>query len=112
MFGKKKPLINSLSVAKTQSIAGDLECENAIIEDKARFGRTRTALMRYLRSKYGDQVANRAMWRVNHRFELGYMVGDDKKEAEDKALKSANRLRPIGDLVKDKREDERFQNTL
>jgi hypothetical protein len=42
----------------------ELDCEEAIIQDRQRFGRTRTILMRYLRAKYGNDVANRAMWRV------------------------------------------------
>lgn len=45
----------------------DLECEDAIIEDKRRFGRVRTHLMKHLRQKYGSKTANRAMWRVNKR---------------------------------------------
>jgi hypothetical protein len=42
----------------------ELDCEEAIIQDRQRFGRTRTTLMRYLRAKYGKSVADRAMWRV------------------------------------------------
>ncbi len=45
----------------------DLECEEAIIEDRRRFGRVRTHLMRHLRQKYGSKTANRAMWRVGKR---------------------------------------------
>lgn len=45
----------------------DLECEEAIIKDKERFGRTRTHLMKYLRARYGQDTANRALWRVNKR---------------------------------------------
>lgn len=45
----------------------DLECEEAIMHDKQRFGRVRTNLMKYLRAKYGQDTANRAMWRINKR---------------------------------------------
>jgi len=38
----------------------ELDCEEAIIQDRQRFGRTRTILMRYLRAKYGKSVANPA----------------------------------------------------
>ena len=51
---------------------GDLECEEAIISDKTRFGRVRKSLMKYLRSKYGIDVANRALWRVSRRRTEGY----------------------------------------
>jgi hypothetical protein len=46
---------------------GDLECEEAIISDKTRFGRVRKYTMKYLRAKYGRDVADRAQWRVNRR---------------------------------------------
>ena len=52
---------------------GDLECEEAIMSDKTRFGRVRTSLMRHLRTKYGKDVANRALWRVNRRRTEGYL---------------------------------------
>lgn len=45
----------------------ELECEERIIQDKERFGRVRTGLMRELRLKYGVSTANRAMWRVSAR---------------------------------------------
>jgi len=46
---------------------GELESEDAIMNDKERFGRVRTILMKQLRSKYGDDVANRALYRINKR---------------------------------------------
>ena len=52
---------------------GDLECEEAIISDKTRFGRARKSLMKYLRTKYGDKIANRALWRVSRRRSKGYL---------------------------------------
>ena len=79
----------------------DLVCENAIIEDHARFGRVRTSLMRELRGLYSEEVANRAMWRVSRRLRLGYLVGDDHLKEEKVAMKTARRLRSISELVKD-----------
>lgn len=49
----------------------DLECEDAIMQDKQRFGRVRTSLMKHLREKYGDPVANRALSRINKRVSEG-----------------------------------------
>ncbi|MGQ0638078.1 MAG: hypothetical protein ACT4N1_01770 [Nitrososphaerota archaeon] len=54
---------------------GDLISEEAIIKDKERFGRVRNSLMKYLRAKYGDRVADRALWRVNRRMTEGYLNG-------------------------------------
>jgi hypothetical protein len=47
--------------------SGDLESEDAIMNDKERFGRVRTILMKQLRAKYGDDIANRALYRINKR---------------------------------------------
>ena len=49
----------------------ELECEDAIISDKQRFGRVRTSLMKHLRSEYGDEVANRVLSRINKRASNG-----------------------------------------
>jgi hypothetical protein len=46
---------------------GELESEDAIMNDKERFGRVRTTLMKQLRAKYGDDIANRALYRINKR---------------------------------------------
>jgi len=46
---------------------GDLESEDAIMNDKERFGRVRTILMKQLRAKYGEDIANRALYRINKR---------------------------------------------
>ncbi|MDR3782403.1 MAG: hypothetical protein P4K92_03735 [Candidatus Nitrosotalea sp.] len=51
---------------------GDLVCEESIITDKERFGRVRKSMMKYLRDKYGSEIANRALWRVNRRRTEGY----------------------------------------
>jgi hypothetical protein len=50
---------------------GELESEEAIMNDKERFGRVRTTLMKQLRVKYGDDVANRALYRINKRISEG-----------------------------------------
>lgn len=50
---------------------GELESEEAIMNDKERFGRVRTILMKQLRAKYGDDIANRALYRINKRISEG-----------------------------------------
>jgi len=55
-----------------QSLA-ELECEEAIIEDKKEFGRARKSMMNVLRAKYGDEIANRALSRVNKRLQQGHL---------------------------------------
>ncbi len=54
-----------------QSLA-ELECEESIIGDKKEFGRVRKSLMNMLRAKHGDEVANRALSRVNKRMQKGH----------------------------------------
>ena len=46
---------------------GELESEEVIMNEKERFGRVRTILMKQLRAKYGDDIANRALYRINKR---------------------------------------------
>ena len=58
---------------KTTSSDADLRCEEAIMKDKERFGRTRTSLMKYLRAEYGNDVADRALRRINKRRTEGYL---------------------------------------
>ena len=41
------------------------------MNEKERFGRVRTILMKQLRVKYGDDVANRALYRINKRISEG-----------------------------------------
>ncbi len=50
---------------------GELDSEEAIMIDKERFGRVRTILMRQLRAKYGNDIANRALYRINKRISEG-----------------------------------------
>lgn len=51
----------------------DLLCEEAIIQDKERFGAARTSLMKYLSAKYGKEIANMELYRVNKRKSEGYL---------------------------------------
>ncbi len=57
---------------KMKQKLGDLECEEAILKDKERFGRVRASLMEYLRAKNGNKSANRALSRVNKRLQENY----------------------------------------
>ena len=57
----------------TSTSDADLRCEEAIMKDKERFGRTRTSLMKHLRMEYGRDVADRAMRRINKRRTEGYL---------------------------------------
>ena len=52
---------------------GELECEEEIMHDKEDFGRVRTNKMKVLRAKHGDDVANRALSRINKRMQEGYL---------------------------------------
>jgi len=58
--------------AKFKQNLGELECEEAISEDKERCGRVRKSRMNMLRSKHGDEIANRALSRVNKRLQENY----------------------------------------
>ena len=40
-----------------------IECEKIIADEKKEYGRVSIMTMRFLREKYGDDRANRAMWR-------------------------------------------------
>jgi len=51
---------------------GNLECEEAILKDKERFGRVRTSVMQFLRAKHGTHLADRALSRVNKRLQEHY----------------------------------------
>ncbi len=57
---------------KMKQKLGNLECEEAIIKDKERFGRVRSSMMEYLRAKHSDDIANRALSRVNKRLQENY----------------------------------------
>ena len=45
----------------------ELSCEEAIILEKQRFGRVRTNMMKHLRTKHGEKIANRVLSRINKR---------------------------------------------
>jgi len=60
--------------AKFKQNLGDLECEEAILKDKERFGRVRMSMMNMLRAKHGDRIANRALSRVNKRIQKDYFT--------------------------------------
>jgi len=51
---------------------GNLECEEAVLKDKERFGRVRSSMMEYLRAKHGRDSADRALSRVNKRLQQNY----------------------------------------
>jgi len=59
--------------AKLKQNLSELECEEAIIKDKERFGRARKSMMNVLRVKYSDEIANRALSRVNKRMQKGHL---------------------------------------
>ena len=50
----------------------ELECEEAIINEKTRFGRVRKTFMEYMREQYGRDIADRTLWRINRRKSKGY----------------------------------------
>ena len=64
IYRKEKRIVDMLQ-------NGELETEEAIMNEKERFGRVRTSLMKQLRVKYGDDVANRALYRINKRISEG-----------------------------------------
>ncbi len=63
--------LRNMTVEMRQKL-GDLECEEAIIKDKERFGRVRTSVMQFLRAKHGRNSADRALSRVNKRLQENY----------------------------------------
>ncbi len=64
--------LENYSLKLRQSLA-ELECEEAIIGDKERFGRARKSMMNVLRAKYGDTIADRTLNRVNKRMQKGHL---------------------------------------
>ena len=55
--------------AKLRQSLAELDCEETIINDKLRFGRVRKSVMKTLRAKYTDEMANRVLSRVNKRIQ-------------------------------------------
>ena len=64
--------LEKISTKMKQSLA-ELECEEAIIEDKERFGRVRKSMMNVLRERYGNEIADRTLNRVNKRIQKGHL---------------------------------------
>ena len=62
------------------TVDGNLECEEQIIEDIERFGRVRTTLMRSLRKEFGNDIANRALWRVRKRKTNSYLQENSESD--------------------------------
>jgi len=62
----------NISTKMKQSLA-ELECEEAIIEDKERFGRVRKSMMNVLRAQHGNEIADRTLNRVNKRMQKGHL---------------------------------------
>ncbi|MCJ8306381.1 MAG: hypothetical protein HRU07_04955 [Nitrosopumilus sp.] len=48
----------------------ELECEEKIISEKYRFGRVRSKMMSQLREKYGKEIADRSLARINKRISI------------------------------------------
>jgi len=59
--------------AKLRQSLAELQCEEAIIEDKKEFGRVRKSMMNVLRAKYTDEIANRTLNRVNKRMQKAHL---------------------------------------
>ena len=64
---KRESSKNDDSDADIVPTGRDLECEDVIIEECARFGQVRAAVMRGLRTEYGEHVSDRAMLRFDRR---------------------------------------------
>jgi len=58
--------------AKLRQSLAELECEEAIIEDKKEFGRVRKSMMNVLRAQHGNEIADRVLSRVNKRIQENY----------------------------------------
>ena len=64
--------LENMSTKLEQNLA-ELECEEEIMQDKEDFGRVRTNMMKVLRSKHDEDMANRALSRINKRIGSGYL---------------------------------------
>ena len=71
------------SEEETKTIDGNLECEEQIIDDIERFGRVRTSLMKNLRQNFGNDTANRALWRVRKRKTNGYLQENSESDHDN-----------------------------
>lgn len=59
--------IDNQKQQELNKIQQELDCEQAMINEKETFGRVRTTMLKYLRTKYGQELTNRVQWRVNKR---------------------------------------------
>ncbi len=59
---------------ETMKQEANIICEEAIIKDKERFGRVRSSMMEFLRAKYGSNIANRSLNRINKRKQENYFT--------------------------------------
>jgi len=73
---------SSYRITLDKKTLDELECEDAIIFDKQRFGRVRTSMMKHLRSKHGEEIANRVLARINKRASNG---SSEMKESLNKS---------------------------
>ena len=62
---------------------GELECEEAILNDKQEFGRVRNSMMKVLRAKHGNDIANRTLNRINKRIQEGYLKSTREKQLKE-----------------------------
>lgn len=76
---------------ETRTIDGNLECEEQIMTDIERFGRVRTSLMKSLRQNFGNDTANRALWRVRKRKTNGHLQ-------ENSGIFDSNSLQDLAQL--------------
>jgi len=60
----------------------ELECEEAIIDDKNQFGRVRNSMMRVLRAKHSDETANRVLSRVNKRVQKEHVIKNHQEKSK------------------------------
>ena len=65
--------VNQEDNGKLKNSLAELECEEAIIQDKQEFGRVRHSMMNVLRAKYSNEIANRVLSRVNKRIESKHL---------------------------------------
>ncbi len=70
MWGKQQE--DETKQGETMNEEANFICEEAIINDKEKFGRARSSLMEYLRAKYGSDIANRSLNRINKRSTMNY----------------------------------------
>lgn len=73
IFSRNNDTIQEENRELKNSLA-ELDCEEAIINDKQEFGRVRNSMMRVLRAKHSQEIANRTLSRVNKRIQKGHFT--------------------------------------